>query len=236
MQYRAISEGIGEYNADIPSIVTEKRMVLVCKSKLERECLYNSLGMTGLRLPVICYETIAQCEADGAYDAAAVLLLHTGTRKITDTDVSEEISTIRSDWDPVPIILLSELDEWAQVVHAIELGARGFIPTSVGIKICVEAVHLAIAGGTFIPASSIGRNMGSENDKVRELSGIFTSREIQVIQLLRQGKANKMIAYDLAMSEATVKVHVHNIMKKMGATNRTEVTYKLNTLHNNVFL
>jgi DNA-binding NarL/FixJ family response regulator len=52
---------------------------------------------------------------------------------------------------------------------------------------------------------------------------------------LRQGKANKTIAYELTMSESTVKVHMHNIMKKIGATNRTEVAYKLNNIYQNLF-
>ncbi|TGV73883.1 response regulator transcription factor, partial [Mesorhizobium sp. M00.F.Ca.ET.158.01.1.1] len=62
---------------------------------------------------------------------------------------------------------------------------------------------------------------------VRPLSGMFTTREAAVVEALRTGKANKIIAYELNLCESTVKVHIRNIMKKLKATNRTEVAYKL---------
>ncbi len=235
MQFRAASEGAGEYKMMIAENNLEKHLVLICKSNLERECLYNGLLATGLRLPVVCYESFEQSDPECGGMNAAILLLHIGAKKVTDPEIGAQIRAIKTEWDPVPVILLSEREEWAQVVCAIELGARGYIPTSVGIRVCVEAVHLAMAGGIFIPATCIAEKAQPLNHQPHELSGLFTAREIQVIQLLRQGKANKVIAYELSMSEATVKVHMHNIMKKFGATNRTEVAYKLNSLYQNLF-
>ena len=58
----------------------------------------------------------------------------------------------------------------------------------------------------------------------------MTPRQTTVLSLLQQGKANKIIAYELGMSESTVKVHIRNIMRKMGATNRTQAIYKLQQL------
>jgi DNA-binding NarL/FixJ family response regulator len=58
----------------------------------------------------------------------------------------------------------------------------------------------------------------------------LTSRQINVLARLRQGKANKIIAHELQMSESTVKVHVRNIMRKMGATNRTQAVYNARQL------
>jgi DNA-binding NarL/FixJ family response regulator len=59
---------------------------------------------------------------------------------------------------------------------------------------------------------------------------MFTRRQVAVIDALRKGKANKIIAYELNMCESTVKVHVRNIMKKLNARNRTEVAYLANEL------
>ncbi len=58
------------------------------------------------------------------------------------------------------------------------------------------------------------------------ISAGLTSRQVAVLAHLRQGKPNKIIAHDLRMSESTVKVHIRNIMRKMGATNRTQAVYK----------
>lgn len=62
------------------------------------------------------------------------------------------------------------------------------------------------------------------------LTSILTSRETAVAKGLRMGKANKIIAYELNMCESTVKVHVHNIMKKLKATNRTEAAYRISEM------
>ncbi len=67
---------------------------------------------------------------------------------------------------------------------------------------------------------------------VQKPTALFTTRQAAVVEALKRGKANKIIAYELEMRESTVKVHVRNIMKKLKATNRTEVAYKANLLLN----
>ncbi|MNE26255.1 CsgBAC operon transcriptional regulatory protein [compost metagenome] len=62
---------------------------------------------------------------------------------------------------------------------------------------------------------------------------MFTQREVDVINALTQGKANKIIAYELNLRESTVKVHIRNIMKKVDAKNRTEVIFKISDLFKN---
>ena len=65
---------------------------------------------------------------------------------------------------------------------------------------------------------------------MQKSNGLFTTRQAAVIDALRQGKPNKIIAYELKMRESTVKVHVRNIMKKLNATNRTQVAYLVTQL------
>jgi DNA-binding NarL/FixJ family response regulator len=58
-----------------------------------------------------------------------------------------------------------------------------------------------------------------------ERTGVFTHRQLQVVEAIKKGKPNKIIAYELNMCESTVKVHVRTIMKKLHARNRTQVAY-----------
>ena len=67
-------------------------------------------------------------------------------------------------------------------------------------------------------------------EETQKATSLFTSRQLAVIEALRKGKANKIIAYELNMRESTVKVHVRNIMKKLKARNRTEVAYLANSM------
>ena len=76
----------------------------------------------------------------------------------------------------------------------------------------------------------MGVRLSSETDVIRPLKEMFTIRQAQVVEALRRGKANKIIAYELKMQESTVKVHIRSIMKKVKATNRTEVVYKVNDM------
>jgi DNA-binding NarL/FixJ family response regulator len=100
-------------------------------------------------------------------------------------------------------------------------------------KVLAEAIALARAGGVFVPGSCIialKEAIYANQANARPLAGIFTPRETSVANALRQGKANKIIAYELNMCESTVKVHVRSIMKKLKATNRTEIAYKLSEM------
>ena len=84
-----------------------------------------------------------------------------------------------------------------------------------------------------MPAScvaSASRQMLATSDATERQASFFTSRQSAVVEALKRGKANKIIAYELNMCESTVKVHVRNVMRKLKATNRTEVVYKVNEL------
>lgn len=209
----------------------QPHILLVCKSNLERECLYNGLLMNGLKLPIIAHATI---NPDISLEGVVAIVLHIGARRLTDALFSDEMRETINAWYPIPVVLLAEREDRLQVVRAIELGARGYIPTSVDAKICVEAIHLAMAGGIYVPASMLKKPDNSEVD-VDVLAELFTAREIEVGNAIRVGKSNKIIAFELRMSEGTVKAHVHNIMKKIGASNRTEVACKLHKLYGNRF-
>lgn len=169
----------------------------------------------------------------GSAPPLAAILFNLGSRKVTDHGIADEISHISSEFQSVPVVILADTEDLAQILTALECGARGYIPTSVGIDVCVEAINLAAAGGIFVPASSVlsmRHLIDSSSRDTQPLTGIFTLRQAEVAQALRRGKANKIIAYELNLRESTVKVHIRNIMKKLKATNRTEVAYMVNDL------
>jgi DNA-binding NarL/FixJ family response regulator len=135
----------------------------------------------------------------------------------------------------VSAIILADIENLDDILKAIENGARGYVPTSVSLQVAAKAIHLVAAGGIFIPPSVLFQSAQNAKDGQQTIKqqaqddNVFTSRQISVIEALRRGKANKIIAYELNMCESTVKVHVRNIMKKLRARNRTEVAYILNT-------
>jgi len=136
------------------------------------------------------------------------------------------------------VVVLSDVEELQQVVDALKAGSRGYISTSMSLDVAVEALRLVRAGGQFLPANCVvGQDAAAPVDvapvadaRRTTVQGLFTARQAAVVEALRRGKANKIIAYELNMRESTVKVHVRNIMKRLKARNRTEVAYIINQL------
>jgi DNA-binding NarL/FixJ family response regulator len=122
----------------------------------------------------------------------------------------------------VPVIIVSDVDDLNHIVCTLKSGVRGYIPTSLPFNIAVEAVRLVKAGGTFVPASSFVHDRNGQQTALKT-GVLLTERQMKVVEEIRHGKANKQIAYELNMSEHTVKVHLRHIMRKLKAKNRTEV-------------
>lgn len=210
-------------------------LVILDHRALDRECLAQALVDRGLGMEVSAVGSVEEWrEVEDRYQPVLAVLFNVGSRNADDPVLAEEISRLIVEFKPSPIVVLSDSDDLTQVVKLLGYGARGFIPSCVGVSVCVGAIGLAVAGGVFIPASSV-MSMSDlvtkgATSKPRLLSGMFTHRQEAVVEALRRGKANKIIAYELNLRESTVKVHIRNIMKKLKATNRTEVAYKLNDM------
>ena len=131
----------------------------------------------------------------------------------------------------IPVIVLAYRNDAELARAAICHGAKGYIPVTMGFEITVEAVRFVLAGGTYVPMDCLlARNARGDVPSQPPTPGLVTPRELVVIRAIQKGKSNKVIAYDLNMSESTVKVHIRNIMKKLNAKNRTDVAIKSSEL------
>jgi DNA-binding NarL/FixJ family response regulator len=154
------------------------------------------------------------------------VIVNTGPERMSSGSVASLVSQVAQSLPDVPILVLSEHEDAENIREAFALDVRGYIPTSLASLVAVEAVRLVCAGGTFAPAATLLSSWRSTNgaDGAPLIEG-FTQRQAQILDCLRRGMANKLIAYELNMCESTVKVHIRNIMKKLRATNRTQVVY-----------
>ena len=215
-----------------PPASYDRTLLIIDARALDRECFAQGLVAGGIGMNVLHFGSMEDFRGRDQTPPVAAVVLNIGGRKVTDPLVGEEIRKLCADLKPRPVILLADTDDLQQILQALECGVRGFIPTSVGIDVCIEAIGLAIAGGVFVPASSVFamRRLVESAGDPRPLDGMFTPRQAEVVEALRRGKANKIIAYELNLRESTVKVHIRNIMRKLKATNRTEVAFKINEL------
>ncbi|MFY0679468.1 MAG: response regulator transcription factor [Thalassovita sp.] len=102
--------------------------------------------------------------------------------------------------------------------EAVEAGAKGFLPKSIGAKSLVNAIKFMALGETYIPAD-IMQNAG--DDAASPFSEQLSQRETEVLKGLCEGLSNKEIARDLGLQEVTIKLHVRTLCKKLNAKNRT---------------
>ncbi len=169
----------------------------------------------------------------GSPDLVVVYIRSAG---LTNTCVKSTLELLRARLPDAPAVVLSDRDDGDEVNRALTHGVRGYIPTSIECEVAVAALRLISAGGTFVPANALRSATAKQENKVeseqqRRLDELdLTPREFSVIDLLREGKPNKLIAAQLEMQESTVKVHVRNILKKLHAANRTHAASVANRL------
>jgi DNA-binding NarL/FixJ family response regulator len=130
-----------------------------------------------------------------------------------------------------PTIVLASRYSFETMRAVIGYGAKGYIPMTMGFEIAIEAVRFVLAGGTYFPTECLLSEIPSAALSSHPAApGAITSRELAVVRAIHQGKPNKIIAYELNMSESTVKVHVSHILRKLRAKNRTAVAIKATEL------
>jgi DNA-binding NarL/FixJ family response regulator len=117
---------------------------------------------------------------------------------------------------PHAAFIVMSINETAEDIHlAMNAGARGYVPKSYEQDVIIRAIREVSAGASFLPPE-IALRLGERN-----LSVSLSHREIEVLNLIARGRANKEIAEDLKLSENTVKTHIARILDKLGAPDRT---------------
>ncbi len=203
---------------------------IIDRRVLIRDCLTRSLSQISEFKVVGAVSIDEWLDRCADLDVAIILLSLSGGIHNEDNKAAiKRLSTVCAE----PIIVLSEGESLDEIVNVFDQGAKGYIPTSLDLDMTVDALLLVKGGGVYLPQSSVSSAQQAQtsrdaNDSVLDM--LLTKRERVVLDGLCQGKANKIIAHELSMGEGTVKVHIRHIMRKLNATNRTEVAYKANEL------
>jgi DNA-binding NarL/FixJ family response regulator len=131
----------------------------------------------------------------------------------------------------VPIVVVSAHDDPVTIRRALELGASGFISKSASMEDIRAAVQAVLEGGVAAPE---GIDLGEEGDpEISDLIGrlqTLTPQQTRVLGMLAEGLLNKQIAYELKVSEATIKAHVSAVLQKLGVDSRTQAVIRLSRI------
>lgn len=131
----------------------------------------------------------------------------------------------------VPVVILSGSTRQRDIVGAIEMGAKGFVPKTISGKAMLSALRMILAGETYVPSAVLRAAAENDRDGLRGdlvggaedgLAQKLTRRQQQVLDLLVMGHTNKRIAKELDLKEITVKIHLQSVFRKFGVSNRTQ--------------
>jgi DNA-binding NarL/FixJ family response regulator len=220
--------------------VENGRLVLIEPQLLLRENLERALST---HMPGMLIDGVADSGTIRPGPARLVLL---GINPRSSLDMGAlrfTVETARAQCDDPPIAAVLHDNDFALVKTLLTLGVVGIIQHTASLAIAIAAVRLMMVGGVYLPPEPMceqslslaaqrtrqSNNCATQPEEMRELGvhsrvePALTVRELDVVKFLREGRQNKVIAFELGISERTVKVHLYNIMKKLQVSNRTQV-------------
>ncbi len=130
---------------------------------------------------------------------------------------------LRAQYPSVPIVVVSANDDPTVIRRCMDFGASGFIPKTLGTDAIRTAIMSVLREGMWTPPDvDLGDSSDTETTALMARLATLTPQQVRVLMMLSEGLLNKQIAYELNVSEATVKAHVSAILQKLGVESRTQ--------------
>ena len=142
------------------------------------------------------------------------------------------LAYIRSNHETLPTVIVSAMDDPAVIRRSIQHGASGFIPKSASIGIIEAGIQAVLQGEVWLPDGINLHDTRLDHDEAGIAASMssLTPHQFRVLMMLGEGLLNKQIAYQLGVSEATIKAHVTAILRKLDVTNRTQAVLAVQRL------
>lgn len=203
--------------------MTRRRIIIVDDHPLFRAALRHTLADGDPSIAVEeagdMPELTAALESDRDCDLVLLDLNVPGARGFSG------LLLLRAQYPDVPVMIISATEDVAVIRSAIDLGAAGYLHKSAGPSEIRRAIETVLAGEMFVPEAVTAPPATPEDeanaDLMRRLATL-TPQQVRVLMMLSDGLMNKQIAYELSISEATVKAHVSAILQKLNVDSRTQ--------------
>ncbi|MEE4302638.1 MAG: response regulator transcription factor [Wenzhouxiangella sp.] len=205
-----------------------EHMVVVDDHPLFREALAGTLR----RLHPHCrvsetasFEQLQELlEADSAIDLVLLDLHLPGRHGLS------ALAWLRGRYPEIPVLLISAHDDTRIIQRALADGAAGFLSKSADSETIDQAIGRVLDGDTWVPAGLEPRERDPGELELVQRIGALTPQQYRILMMLGEGLLNKQIAWELDITEATVKAHMTAIMRKLDVSNRTQAVTLLNRL------
>ena len=129
---------------------------------------------------------------------------------------------VRTHFEQIPVVVVSAHEDHDTIQKAMSYGAAGFVPKSTPVDDIFNAINSVLAGNEWLPSSyQANKPQDSKNDIADKMASL-TQQQYKILMMFSQGLLNKQIAYELNVSEATIKAHATAIFRKLDVRNRTQ--------------
>jgi DNA-binding NarL/FixJ family response regulator len=197
------------------------RILIVDDHPLFREALKQAVAGGIANSAVALAESLDQAtdllDKDDDYDLVLLDLRMPGVQGLSG------LIYLRAQYPNIPVVIVSAADDQGLIRNTLNLNASGFIPKSSSIDTIIAAVNAVLNGDVWVPAGYAGPPAADrDTDEIARRIATLTAQQIRVLMMLKEGLLNKQIAYELNVSEATVKAHVSAILQKLNVSSRTQ--------------
>ena len=132
------------------------------------------------------------------------------------------LAQLRSSHPAIPVAILSAAKSPALMRQAVEMGAAGFIPKFTPSPEITDAIRAILAGAVWLPEAARDHQLAPADSDLAQRAAQLTPQQHRVLALMAEGKPNKVIAFEMQITEPTVKSHVTEILRRLGVQSRTQ--------------
>jgi DNA-binding NarL/FixJ family response regulator len=190
----------------------------------------HPLFRDALRQAVAGVVTSARIDEAGSFEELTALLEENSEVDLVLLDLTmpgisgfSGLIYLRAQYPAIPVIIVSASDDGGTIRQSLDFGASGFIPKRFGVDTLRDAITKVLRGDIWVPADTdLSSATDPELARLRERLVTLTPQQVRVLMMLSEGLLNKQIAYELGVSEATIKAHVSAILQKLGVESRTQ--------------
>jgi DNA-binding NarL/FixJ family response regulator len=132
------------------------------------------------------------------------------------------LAQLRSSHPTIPVAILSAAKSPALMRQSVEMGAAGFIPKFTPSPEITDAIREILAGAVWLPEVARDHHLAPAESDLAQRAAQLTPQQHRVLALMAEGKPNKVIAFEMQITEPTVKSHVTEILRRLGVQSRTQ--------------